>query len=302
MDAPPPPSHHWHSVRRRLLLWGIVAGYTVALCDVVLVYNVLVARFSRTAATRVPQAMFFVFGAAYILLGFRLKRGLRSLAFFLPAALLTGLIVFIEPNPNKHIHVPEYVLMAWLVYAALAVDYRGRGLAALVLACAAMLGVVDELLQGLHPQRFYGLWDMGINALAGLIGVLTVLGLTTPPPGDWSWIRSLPRFRIEIAALIFGAVSALWICLYLTEVAAGGPFRIVYPPWMLALNILFLATAAAQLGISRGKGPMLHGTRGDPTPPVDGRTAVLWLRVLLILVMVIHAAAVWAAFAGREFR
>ena len=69
-------------------------------------------------------------------------------------------VIFLEANPNKHIHIPEYILMTWLVFEALRRDYKGGGIFLLVFILSSLPGILDEVLQGLHPGRSYGWQDM----------------------------------------------------------------------------------------------------------------------------------------------
>ena len=56
-----------------------------------------------------------------------------------------------------------------------------------------MLGIVDEILQGIHPQRTYGWKDMIIDTVSGFIGVLMLVGFKKTSRGDWTWIRQLQK-------------------------------------------------------------------------------------------------------------
>jgi hypothetical protein len=73
--------------------------------------------------------------------------------------------------------VAEYVLLSLVVRWTM--SFRLQGMALLVFsACfVAVLGVHDELLQGLHPARTYGLRDMAVNSLAGCGGAFIWHGL-----------------------------------------------------------------------------------------------------------------------------
>lgn len=78
-------------------------------------------------------------------------------------------------------HLFEYGLLATLVYAAL-VERRAQGRsapapAALAVAASALVGWLDESLQGLLPDRVYDLRDVGVNALAALVAVGFVAAL-----------------------------------------------------------------------------------------------------------------------------
>jgi VanZ family protein len=76
--------------------------------------------------------------------------------FLLLCPCISFFIICLEPNPNKHIHIPEYVLMTWLLFEAVRIDYRCAGIFLLIFLCSSSLGVLDEILQGILPSRPYG--------------------------------------------------------------------------------------------------------------------------------------------------
>ena len=84
------------------------------------------------------------------------------------------------PDPEiavKRIHVVEYLLLS--LYVRYTLSFRLAGIPLLIFSCllAGLYGVHDELLQGLHPSRTYGLRDMLVNAVAALGGCLLWHGL-----------------------------------------------------------------------------------------------------------------------------
>ena len=99
--------------------------------------------------------------------------------------------------------------MSWILFEALSIDYRGRGIFLLVFICGASLGVVDEVMQGILPGRFYGWRDMIMNSAATVIGVLTLVGLRTTPAGDWTWIGCLKQCKKALGITLFGTAMLL---------------------------------------------------------------------------------------------
>jgi VanZ family protein len=293
-------SQHLH----RIILWVTVMLYTASLPYVILVFQAITRHFSAKTAGNVPLFIILLLAVVYIIACIKVKKVARGIIILAISAVIVSIIMTVEANPNKYIHIPEYVLMAWLLYQALAIDYKGRGILLLVFLCAAMLGVVDELLQGIHPQRTYGWKDMINNAASSLIGILTLMGAKCRIEGDWAWIDHLKDYKAVLGAIFFGGLTAVLTGIYLLEVQVRGSFHKVYPSWLLAGNGLFLASAAAAIFFfwrhrqESGKlRPELEsGTRNNRT------TALLWVMSPLAILISINLLVVWVAVAGFEFR
>jgi hypothetical protein len=77
------------------------------------------------------------------------------------------------PDPDfavKRIHVTEYILLSLLVRFTL--SHRHSGITLFIYGCllTSLLGVHDEILQGLHPSRTYGHRDIAVNSLSAIAG------------------------------------------------------------------------------------------------------------------------------------
>jgi hypothetical protein len=83
---------------------------------------------------------------------------------------LLGLIIPDPEFPVKRIHVAEYVLLSLVVRWTMSFRLQGGALLYFSACFVALLGVHDELLQGLLPSRTYGLRDVTVNSLAGFGG------------------------------------------------------------------------------------------------------------------------------------
>jgi hypothetical protein len=188
------------------------------------------------AAAYLPPALAAVAGACLLGVTAAIRRtgvpvGWRWLAAALVLA-LAGLWLADPQFPAKRIHVPQYFLIGLMMRAALAPAEGGwqRTLGAILLG--TLYGIHDEFLQGLLPERSYGLADMATNALGAASGALAAHALAAdraestprPAPGD-------------LVALVVPAAILVTALPRLTE------FRetILDPLWMLP----FLAAGAA---------------------------------------------------------
>jgi hypothetical protein len=98
----------------------------------------------------------------------RTRGGLALAALAVVSALL---FAWLAEQPNEVVHLVEYGLLAVLVLRA------GRASGGIVrhpafaLAATAALGFVDEITQGVSPNRYFGWHDVAANALSGALGL-----------------------------------------------------------------------------------------------------------------------------------
>jgi hypothetical protein len=245
-----------------------------------------------------------ILGILYAAFGYLYNKNLRHMGTILLCAVLVYAVLYIAPNPNKEIHVPEYIVMSWLLVMALSIDYQGKGIAILVCISAPLLGIVDELLQGIHPNRYYGWEDMGMNSIAALIGVLLFLGLRNEPQGTWNWMIDLKKHKGFLKIGVFGAVGVVLQCIYLFGVKASNNFWSSYPLWLLGWNALFAASVLVMVfSFYRRR----HIQRSNPTRGLDSiqydaeTTSSLWIFPPLLILFIIHLMAILIAIFGWEF-
>ena len=122
------------------------------------------------------------------------------------------------PDPEiavKRIHVMQYLLLSLCVRYTLSFRLDGGGLLLFSTLLSCLYGVHDELLQGLHPARTYGLRDMLVNAVSACGGCLVWHGLGLfggRAAGEAAGTKVfLPWFRILQLAGLAAAVPAMAI-------------------------------------------------------------------------------------------
>jgi hypothetical protein len=98
------------------------------------------------------------------------------------AVTVAYLLAFVRVlTPEERTHLIEYGLVAILIHKALKERQRNdpgvRVPAVFALVATALLGWLDEGIQALLPNRVYDIWDVGFNALAGLMAIVASLVL-----------------------------------------------------------------------------------------------------------------------------
>jgi len=286
------------------ILWVLVAIYTFILPDAIIVYRDIVGFFGQDAAGKVPVLIVVTVGIAYVITVLLSQKSLKNLLYLVPCGVIAFLIMTLVSNPNKHIHIPEYVLMAWLLYAVLSKDYKGKGIFILIFIYASMLGVVDELEQGINPARFYGWSDMLVNSASAMIGVFTIMGLKKVIATDWAWTTRLKEFKVLLWLGLFGFVGAVIMCVVLFRVQASADFWGVYPVWLWTWNILYLIMTPVMIAFYRGtlrKNHPIPGNEKVYVPPPEVKTARLWIFPLLVILFYMHALVIVVSISGVKF-
>ena len=279
-----------------------MAAYTLVLPHVILIYNAIAKHFSSEIAGKVSIALIILLGIAYFLAVLVLKKGIKALALLVPCAIIVWVFISIESNPNKYIHIPEYIIMTWLLFEVFALDYKDKGIFVLVFICAALLGIVDEMMQGIIPNRHYGWQDMIMNSAAALMGVFTLAGLRKAPTGDWTWTGDLKEFKPVLGVMVFGAAGAVLTCVYLFHVKAHLTFRSVYPFWLLCWNGLFIGTGSVVILFQKRLYKPIHSGNDEDSNPCDQAvTARLWILCPLVILIIIHILVLLTAVAGLPF-
>jgi len=90
----------------------------------------------------------------------------------------TGLIITytikLWANPIEAFHFIQYGVLAGLLFIALSWKHSNVLIYLLVILATSIVGIVDEGLQWLMPNRVWGLSDIGINCMAGIIVSLAI--------------------------------------------------------------------------------------------------------------------------------
>jgi hypothetical protein len=177
---------------------------------------------------------------------------------------VAGMLLADPGFPAKRMHVPQYAMLGCVVWAALRPHVGGDRLVSATVLIGGLFGIHDEFLQGLHPDRTFGLRDMAVNLCGVAAGALALAGLTGRPLARGRALRS------PALVLVCIAMAATGLALYLVAMA-GLPVRPLpyWPAVPLLAGSFALASALA---------------RRDTEPDVRhvGTVAVVQLLVLAV--------------------
>ena len=205
------------------------------------IWGMLVGFLGGERAGLVPfAALLGALGCLPWLVRGRGRIGLRPGALIAAAALIAfGLLIADPAFPAKRIHVPQYLLLALVLRRALSDHVGGGALTGTAVLFTLLFGIHDEMLQGLHPNRTYGLRDMAVNGVSGAAGALLAAGI-----GLWTGpaVPFRPDRRTGAAAAVL-ACAVLFLVLHLVDHRGTSP-----PVW---LGLPVVATGLALLAAGR---------------------------------------------------
>lgn len=178
---------------RERLLWWLAWGYFFAiLASAYFVRFAVDALRSRGWLTLSFWLATALVAAAGVWLTVRARPRLIEIAFAATVAATYGLAFVLMTRIEERIHLFQYGLLALLVEAALAARAPGReprrsGLRVYLAAAGltAVAGLIDELWQGILPNRMYDTRDVAFNAGAGVLALCAL--------GGWRRLRQARR-------------------------------------------------------------------------------------------------------------
>jgi len=115
-----------------------------------------------------------------IFLKFRRNKSLYFLLSYGGILLLSFIIYQFLPNPYEFTHLPEYAVLSALLMNA--IGKKGGKSSAIkkpYLFSASMtgvIGIIDEIYQHFLPRRYCTVYDIFLNILGGILGLLVFWG------------------------------------------------------------------------------------------------------------------------------
>lgn len=181
--------------------WAVVFFYTIGIF-VVTPYLPQLIRFasSRWASSSVSHFVLgveiaialFILAIAVIYLICRKKRSALFLISVGGIFLLSFIIYQFIPNPYEFTHLPEYAILSMLIVRALNKEKArstGAGKEKNIKSATiknsyflsgvgtGVIGIADEIYQYFLPNRFFTWYDIFLNILGGVLGLLIFWGI-----------------------------------------------------------------------------------------------------------------------------
>ncbi len=181
--------------------WTVVFFYTVAIFIVTPYLPQLISiASSRWAGSSVSRFVLVVEIALALLISilavrFLIQKKKKSALFLVSTGgifLLSFLIYQFIPNPYEFTHLPEYAILSILIMRALGKEKlkstdakeekdtwitMSKNLYFLSAMLTGLIGTVDEIYQYFLPNRYFTLYDIFLNVLGGILGLLIFWGI-----------------------------------------------------------------------------------------------------------------------------
>lgn len=176
--------------------WTVVFFYTVAIFVITpylpQLISIASSQWTSSSVSRFVLVVEIAIALLILILavGFLIQKKKKSALFLISMGgifLLSFIIYKFIPNPYEFTHLPEYAILSILIVQALnkeklkstdakkAKNIRnaiGKNLYFLSGIITGLIGTVDEIYQYFLPNRHFTLYDIFLNILGGILGLL----------------------------------------------------------------------------------------------------------------------------------
>ncbi|HJM61560.1 MAG TPA: VanZ family protein [Alphaproteobacteria bacterium] len=251
---------------RREVAWAALAtALTAAYSSAFTPWRWLSEQLSPPALEMLPPALaLLLFAIVIIHAAPRLRvSGGTTIAWLVTAATLAlaGLLFADSAFPAKRVHVFQYALLALVVRRGLANRLDGVLLVAMSALVAALLGVHDELIQGLRPERYFGLTDILVNTVSAFAGGCLGAALSGPgnsnnPPSPRAWLAvglALAGLAVLLSGLTYAPAATLPVWAWLPALLCLASWPLLVPAgrrWPGALPVWLACGALVEPAIA----------------------------------------------------
>ncbi len=166
--------------------WDWKSWLWVLLCSIGIFSTVPVARsiqkfvYDTVGREYFTYAVLFVIavGFAMLLLFFIFQLRVKSISQYIWLFICAGLYVYftiqLKKYPEEAIHLLEYGLISYFLFRALSHKIQDWTIYITAALFALFIGTIDEFIQWIMPDRYFGFKDVEINALASGIFLIAV--------------------------------------------------------------------------------------------------------------------------------
>lgn len=221
--APRRPAFHWAAVA----VWSATIFAVIPLARPLQV--TVTASIGRAAFTVVALAVAAAVGVAAVHAAWRAGpegRVLRLCVLGAVGVTYTWFSLSLRASPEEALHFVQYGVLALLVFRALSLRFGDASVYAAALAVCVIVGAVDEVVQWLTPDRWFGFKDIGLNTLGASLA-LVAIGLGIQPdyirrrPAPTALRVSLRLWAVTLTALLLLSLHTPWVVEQYTSVIAA---------------------------------------------------------------------------------
>ncbi len=164
--------------------WTVVFFYTVGIFVVTpylpQLISIASSRWSSLGVSRFVLVIeiiiaLLVLTLAIVFLFYKRKKSHLFLISIGIIFLLSFIIYQFIPNPYEFTHLPEYAILSMLIVRALVKEKRSNFIRSSYIFSGLItgaVGVTDEVYQYFLPNRFFTWYDIMLNILGGILGLL----------------------------------------------------------------------------------------------------------------------------------
>lgn len=176
--------------KERSKAWGCVVGYVAFVYSTIPVLPQvwgMLSEYTQGSVRYLGIAVVVVAGVGFVLAIWRRADGRRlraCLALGLIALAYAYLLDEFARFPAERMHLVEYGLMGYVLLRALRLDLRPLWAYSASFALAVCIGIGDECIQWVLPQRFFEVKDIELNAVSAMLGLLLARLVGEKKEGD----------------------------------------------------------------------------------------------------------------------
>lgn len=161
-----------------------LAWFLVGLCSLAIFFAVPFARaIQRFTVSHFGEAFYRIFvlvsiGLAFVLILYALivRLRIRSLPNYIWLSLCAFVYIYetlrLPRNSPEVLHFWEYGLLGYLLFRALRFSIQDKTIYGAAFLLGSWVGIIDEILQWITPDRYWDIRDVGFNMLA--VGLLQI--------------------------------------------------------------------------------------------------------------------------------